>query len=144
MLRRIAASDVPAAFVLAAGCPEAAQWSREEYERACDGAFDGWVAALGENLVGFLIARRMAEEMEILNLAVEPGFRRRGVASRLLEAALACGRESGARRAFLEVRASNAGAIAFYAAWEFFPAGRRPRYYADPPEDALVLSRELT
>jgi ribosomal-protein-alanine N-acetyltransferase len=81
--------------------------------------------------------------MEILNLAVEAALRRRGVASRLLEAALAFARVAGVKTAFLEVRSSNAGAIALYEGHGFAPAGHRPRYYSDPPEDALVLSRKL-
>jgi ribosomal-protein-alanine N-acetyltransferase len=146
-IRAIAASDLERVLTLAARSPEAAPWTRGDYERACRGDLDGWVAALGKNeerhLVGFLVARRMADEMEILNLAVEEALRRRGVASSLLEAALAFGRVRGARRVFLEVRASNAGAIAFYERQGFALAGRRPGYYADPPEHALVLSREL-
>jgi ribosomal-protein-alanine N-acetyltransferase len=146
-VRPLAAGDVAAVLDIAARSPEAAQWSRTDYERACRGEFDGWVTAIEENgeenVVGFLITRRMADEMEILNLAVEAALRRRSVASRLLEAALAFARVSGAKTAFLEVRSSNAGAIAFYKGHGFAPAGHRPRYYSDPPEDALVLSRKL-
>ncbi|MBI3483860.1 MAG: GNAT family N-acetyltransferase [Acidobacteria bacterium] len=66
--------------------------------------------------------------------------RRTGIASRLLDGALAAARSFGGQRAFLEVRASNAGAIAFYERHGFRPAGRRKHYYASPVEDALVLS----
>jgi ribosomal-protein-alanine N-acetyltransferase len=136
-------ADVAGVVAVAAACPEAARWSRADYQRACLGEFDGWVAAVGGEVVGFLVARRPGEEMEILNLAVAPAFRRRGVATRFLEASLALGRASGARRVFLEVRPSNHGAISFYAARGFIPTGRRPRYYSDPVEDALIFSREL-
>jgi len=146
-VRPMAATDVAAAFGLASCTPEAARWSQADYSRAAGGDWDGWVAA-GElqqrgNLVGFLIARRMADEMEILNLAVEPAERRRGVAGRLLEAALERGRACGVKRIFLEVRASNAGAIAFYEHGGFVRTGRRPRYYTEPLEDGWVLSRKL-
>ncbi len=60
-----------------------------------------------------------------------------------LETALAAGRTAGVHRTYLEVRPSNTGAIAFYRRHEFVPAGRRPRYYTDPEEDAMVFSREL-
>ncbi len=147
-VRPLAAGDVAVVLAIASRSPGAAQWSPSDYERACRGDFDGWVAVIEENgeenVVGFLIARRVADEIEILNLAVEAAHRRRGVASRLLEAALAFARVSGAKTAFLEVRSSNTGAIAFYEGHGFAPAGRRPRYYSDPPEDALVLSRKLT
>jgi ribosomal-protein-alanine N-acetyltransferase len=148
---RLVPDDVAAVMDLAARSPEAARWSRGDFERACGGDLDGWVAIVRRDaqsgsrrdVVGFLVARRMADEMEILNVAVDAAFRRRGLATGLLAAALALGRASGAKRAFLEVRASNAGAIAFYERLGFASAGRRPRYYSDPPEDALVLVRAL-
>jgi len=146
-VRPMAATDVAAAFALASYTPETARWSREDYSRAAGGDWDGWVAAResqqGGNLVGFLILRSVADEMEILNLAVEPAERRHGVAGRLLEAALERGRVRGVKRIFLEVRASNAGAIAFYEHGGFVRTGRRPRYYTEPLEDGWVLSRKL-
>ena len=142
-VRPMSANHVVAVVALAASTPEAARWSRDDYERAGLGDFDGWVATVEEKLVGFVVARRIADEMEILNLAVEPAHRRCGVASRLLKVALESGRAQGAQRAFLEVRESNTGAITFYQRRGFVRAGRRPRYYADPLEDALVLSRSF-
>jgi len=150
-IRPLEVNDLAAVLELAAS-PGAARWSRADCARACGGDLDGWVAtarphlasAAAGGVVGFLVARRMADEMEVLNLAVGAAFRRRGVASRLLEAALQRGRASGAKRVFLEVRGSNAGAIAFYMRLGFARAGLRPQYYSDPPEDALVLSRSLS
>ena len=151
-IRPLEVNDIAAVLELAARSPGAARWSRADYARACGGGLDGWVAtarpdvASGDasGVVGFLVARRMADEMEILNLAVEAAFRRRGVASGLLEGVLQRGRASGAKRVFLEVRGSNAGAIAFYKRLGFARAGLRPQYYSDPPEDARVLSRSLS
>lgn len=142
-VRPLGPGDVAAAVALAASAPEAPRWSRNDYERAARGEFDAWVAASVEGLIGFVVGRRLADEMEILNLAVEQAHRRRGVASRLLQTALGFGRARGAKRVCLEVRQSNAAAIAFYRRQGFVATGRRPRYYSDPPEDALVLSREL-
>jgi len=146
-VRPMAATDVAAAIALASYTPEAARWSPADYSRAAGGDCDGWVAARESqhrgNIVGFLIARSMADEMEILNLAIEPAERRRGVAGRLLQAALERGRARGVKRVFLEVRASNAGAIAFYEHGGFVRTGRRPRYYTEPLEDGWVLSRKL-
>ncbi len=90
-----------------------------------------------------LVLRTAALEAEILNLAVEPRSRRQGVARALLGAALEVSRAAGATLVFLEVRESNAGAIGFYQLQGFQASGRRRRYYHDPPEDALVLSRVL-
>ncbi len=142
-LRRLRLGDVPAVSDIALRSPGAARWAPSDYERAASGECDGWVAEKNRRVVGFVIARRLADEMEILNLGVEPAARRRGTATRLLEAALKFGLKRRAKKAFLEVRASNTGAIAFYQRMSFGLEGRRPGYYTDPTEDALVLSRQL-
>lgn len=82
------------------------------------------------------------DEVHVNNLAVLPSWRRRGLASALLRAVLAAAAGEGAVRATLEVRASNAAALALYAAFGFTVRGRRPRYYTSPEEDALILWRE--
>jgi ribosomal-protein-alanine N-acetyltransferase len=82
-------------------------------------------------------------ELAILNLAVHPRKRRRGLGRFLLEAALRRGASGGASRALLEVRASNAAARALYANFGFVPLGVRKDYYVEPLEDALVLARPL-
>ena len=139
----MAAGDVAAALALVASAPEAAQWSRGDYERAARGDFDAWVATAEGEFIGFVVARCLANEVEILNLAVERTHRRRGVAAGLLAAVLELARARGAQGAFLEVRESNTGAIAFYEAQGFVRTGRRARYYVAPAEDALVLSQQL-
>ncbi|HPF35807.1 MAG TPA: ribosomal protein S18-alanine N-acetyltransferase [Candidatus Krumholzibacteria bacterium] len=95
-------------------------------------------------LAGFLMAWVVVDEYHVVNLAVDPGRRRRGLAARLLAAGLDEAVGDGCVSATLEVRASNAGAIAFYGAHGFVQVGRRPRYYADNGEDALILTVELT
>ena len=142
-VRRLTAPDIEAVVEIQEQSREASQWSREGYARAAAGEFPGWVAAIDGRVVGFLVMRSAADETEILNLAVEPQDRRRGVAGALLGAALEVSRAGGALRAFLEVRESNVGAIAFYQRHGFTLEGRRARYYSNPAEDALVLRRSL-
>jgi ribosomal-protein-alanine N-acetyltransferase len=102
-----------------------------------------WVAHDGAGQVrAYLVARRVLDEVHVLSLAVEAGWRRRGAASALLRAALAAERAGGARLAGLEVRAGNAEARAFYAHHGFRGVGRRRRYYPDG-EDALLLGVSL-
>jgi ribosomal-protein-alanine acetyltransferase len=101
------------------------------------------ISSEAKTLAGFLVVRFAADEMEILNLVVEPGCRRRGVARMLLAEAVREGRDSGARSIWLEVRASNGSAARFYEAMGFRVAGRRPKYYRDPDEDALVLTAAI-
>lgn len=101
------------------------------------------VAVTAGEIAGFLMAWVVADEYHVINVAVDPARRRRGLAGRLLEAGLAEAARDGCVLATLEVRQSNAGAIAFYEGHGFVLVGRRPRYYADNGEDALILSRNL-
>ena len=82
------------------------------------------------------------DELHVNNLAVLPAWRRQGVARRLLEAVLSAAAREGATRATLEVRASNAAALGLYRSFGFAVRGRRPNYYTNPVEDALILWRE--
>ncbi len=143
MVRRLAAADIGAVLAIQALSPEASQWSRDGYARAAAGELGAWVAVADCRMAGFLVLRTAAHEAEILNLAVAPRSRRQGVARALLGAALEASRAAGATLVFLEVRESNAGAIGFYQLHGFQASGHRRRYYHDPAEDALVLSRGL-
>lgn len=93
-------------------------------------------------IAAYCAFRIVLDEMHLMNLAVRPESRRRGFGRFLLAAALACARRAGARRALLEVRARNDAARALYTDCGFVPLGRRPDYYRDPADDALVLARE--
>ena len=94
---------------------------------------------------GFALGRVMADEAELLTIAVHPDHRRAGLGTALLgsyhDAALC----RGAATSFLEVAETNAGARALYARAGYTPAGRRKGYYteATPPVDALILQRSL-
>jgi ribosomal-protein-alanine N-acetyltransferase len=138
-LRRIEPADAESVLEIQGRSPEAAQWSRADY--AAD--LEGWVAQEEGAVVGFLVARRFADELEILIVAVAPQARRKGIGSGLVQQALQWGRALGATRAFLEVRASNKAALLFYDAHGFRVTGRRARYYVDPVDDALNLSATL-
>ena len=92
---------------------------------------------------GFCAYRLAAGELAVMNLAVLPGERRRGYGRALLAAALRAGARAGAERALLEVRASNAAALALYARFGFERIGARREYYREPVEDAVVLARGL-
>ena len=95
---------------------------------------------------GFVLVRTVADEGEILTLAVAPAYRRRGIGRVLVDAAAAEAARRGARMLFLEVAEDNPGAIALYEAAQFQAAGLRRAYYARPgarPADAIVLRRTL-
>jgi ribosomal-protein-alanine N-acetyltransferase len=143
-IRPVENRDVDAILAIQSACPDIAQWTASDYGRAAGREMAGWVAAEGGEISGFLVARRLVDDIEILNFAVRSEARRRGVGGRLLREALAWGGEVGARQAHLEVRASNVAALLFYEHHRFVVTGRRPRYYSRPIEDALLLSAPVS
>lgn len=101
------------------------------------------IAERGGQIVGFLMAWRVAEQLHILNVAADPRNRRQGVGTALLREAARRGLEHGLLEATLEVRRGNAGGRAFYRRHGFREAGVRKRYYADNGEDAIILDCAL-
>jgi [ribosomal protein S18]-alanine N-acetyltransferase len=97
----------------------------------------------GKRLIGFAAARVNADELHINNIGVRPESRRRGVGAALLGACLELGARRGARLAVLEVRAGNVAARALYERLGFAVVGERRRYYKEPVEDALIMTRPL-
>lgn len=91
---------------------------------------------------GFLVAWRVADELEVLFVATDPASRRRGVGRALLGRALDEARGEGLARVLLEVAAGNAAARALYAAFGFRELGVRRGYYADG-DDAVMMGREV-
>ncbi len=142
-LRAVVAADLPALAALHAGCFPAEPWDAAQLAAllATPGC-QGLQLVRGEAATGFLLWRQVADEAEILTLAVAAAWRRRGLGATLLEALLARLLAAGARRLFLEVAADNAAALALYRGAGFRPVGRRPAYYRDGG-DALVLRLEL-
>jgi ribosomal-protein-alanine N-acetyltransferase len=81
--------------------------------------------------------------MQIDNLAIGKGWRRLGIASRLLRQGLQESYELGALHAFLEVRSANSAARALYEHYAFAIIGRRPAYYQNPSDDALLMQSDI-
>ena len=124
----------------------AAPWSDTEFANLLE---QPGVAGLLWNAAephGFILIRAVADEAEILTLAVAPAYRRRGVAALLLDEAMRMLRAGGTHRLFLEVAADNAAAIALYGKAGFTATGRRTGYYARagaPSVDAVIMALEL-
>jgi ribosomal-protein-alanine N-acetyltransferase len=104
----------------------------------CLGAID----SERDELVGYLIISRYVDAWHVMNIAVSPDHRRRGVASSLLGRLLELTAGEGRRGYTLEVRVSNAGAIALYEQLGFRGRGIRRGYYTDNREDALIMWRD--
>jgi ribosomal-protein-alanine N-acetyltransferase len=142
-IRALESRDVESILAIQAACPEIAQWTAWDYDRVARGEMTGWIAEDGAVVTGFLVARRVSSDLEILNFAVEFDSRRCGVGAALLAEALQWAQTFQATQAILEVRASNLAALRFYERHKFEVVGRRPRYYTAPVEDALLLTATL-
>lgn len=157
MIRPLAASDLDAILAIAAVSPEAPIWRRSDYALfEADAPLTnpkvlraGFIAnSHDSSILGFACATLLLDgeenRAELDTLAVRPDARRQGTGAALVRAVLAWAAQNGGRRLSLEVRASNAVAVALYARLGFCPEGCRPGYYADPEEDALLLGRPVT
>jgi ribosomal-protein-alanine N-acetyltransferase len=130
-IRRGGADDLDAVAAIQEASPGAARWRVADYLEQ-----DFRVAMEGNRIVGFLVARTLAaDEREILNLAVAPDFRRKGVARALLDHAF----QGFHGAVFLEVRESNEVAREFYKSLGFKELSKRAGYYGSPPESAIVM-----
>jgi len=96
-----------------------------------------------EPIIAYICYRMIGDEMHLLKIAVAPEWRSRGIGSWLLRTCLEKEKHNGASGILLEVRPSNRAAIALYGKMGFRPIGRRPDYYPDTREDALVLAKQF-
>jgi ribosomal-protein-alanine N-acetyltransferase len=120
-------------------------WSRSMFagelakpSSVCLGAFEADTDAL----LGYAIVSRYVDAWHVMNLAVDPEHRRRGIAMALLERLFEVTAGDGQRGYTLEVRVSNAGAIRLYERAGFRTRGIRRGYYTDNREDALIMWRD--
>jgi [ribosomal protein S18]-alanine N-acetyltransferase len=121
-------------------------WSAADLRRLAETSHcHGIAARCGTALTGFIIISAVADEAEILTLAVDEAWRRRGIAGALIDEAIAEAVRRGARVLLLEVGVQNIAAQALYAKSGFAAAGRRKNYYKGPngAEDALLMRREI-
>lgn len=143
MIRHFDPSDLESVQRLLSSIPEVVPWSADDFLLASQRNFCLRVAEEEETVSGLVAFRITGDEAEILNLAVDSRQRRRGIGSRLMEEMIEACKAAGVRTIFLEVRESNSGARNFYSGMGFTEAGRRGRYYRQPVEDALVLTRRV-
>lgn len=159
VIRPMAVGDLPAVVAIAAACPEAPRWQPANYAPYADAGprspllRAAFVALIADTPIGFAAASLVVDAScqphpdngcELDSMAVLPDARRRGAGGALLDAVFAWARQHGARRLLLEVRAGNAAALGLYQRFGLRPEGRRPRYYADPEESALLLGMVVT
>ncbi|MDP6418368.1 MAG: ribosomal protein S18-alanine N-acetyltransferase [Candidatus Krumholzibacteria bacterium] len=116
-------------------------WSRGLLEAEARHAEKRWnlVLLCEDELVGYALHWQMAEELHLLNIAIEPSWRRKGLSSGLIRTVAKLALERGFSHMILEVRESNEAARALYESLGFLYLHRRKAYYTDSGEDALVL-----
>ncbi len=118
-------------------------WSENSVASELKNSLSLWLVAEEEGRVaGYIGSQTVCNETDMMNVAVHPGFRRRGIGEALVNALVEDLKAMESHCLTLEVRASNAPAIALYEKLGFSEIGRRKNYYRNPREDALILRKE--
>jgi [ribosomal protein S18]-alanine N-acetyltransferase len=162
LIRRMAASDLDRVLAIAQSLPEAPHWPQSAWLNAINTQFEpestprrialvvgasGGASGAGPqpgSILGFAVASLLLPQAELETIAVAPESQRLGLGESLFQALTAELKVAGANELVLEVRSSNRPAQAFYRALGFVNNGLRPGYYADPIEDAVLMSLSLT
>ena len=120
-------------------------WSVNSIASELENPLSCWLVAEEQGtVVGYVGSQSVLDGADVMNIAVDPNFRRQGIGEQLISALVAKLKENQIICLLLEVRVSNEPAIALYEKLGFVQVGRRPRYYHNPREDALILRKDLT
>ena len=140
-IRKATAGDLDAMHLIES--EGQARWTRRQFEDELGLSFsDMWVIDDGGAVTAFAVTWTVADEIQLNNIGVRRGLRRRGLASMLMDHIIRTARDRGrARKVFLEVSERNEAARLFYRAHGFTESGRRKRYYDGI--DAILMEREL-
>ena len=118
-------------------------WSEKSVASELANQLSLWLVVLEEDAVaGYVGSQTVMDETDMMNVAVHPDHRRKGIAEALVDALVEALKEKGSHCLTLEVRASNAPAIGLYEKLGFQQVGLRKNYYRNPKEDALILRKE--
>ena len=119
-------------------------WSERSVSGELTNALALWLVAVeGETVAGYVGSQTVCNETDMMNVAVTADFRRQGIGEKLVTALVEELKALESHSLTLEVRASNTPAQSMYAKLGFVEVGRRPRYYQNPKEDALILRKEF-
>jgi len=149
-IRRMERADLDRVVVIEQSLKDAPHWPLIAYLTALDeNSVPRRVCLVAEDLetgivAGFAVACAIGLQAELETIAVAAREQRRGTGKQLMDVVVEKLKLEGVREIVLEVRASNQPALAMYQSFGFRKTGRRPRYYADPVEDAVLLSLGLT
>lgn len=140
-LRKMTVEDVPAVVALDK-ISFSLPWPERSFrfEVTVNPASRCWVAEADGRIVGMIVAWLFVDEVHIATLATHPDFRRQGLGQKLLLHVLKLAIKEGAVSSFLEVRERNVAAQEMYRKFGYKESGRRPRYYKDNNEDAILMT----
>ena len=120
-------------------------WSEASVRSELSNPLSYWLVAQEDGkLIGYVGSQSVPPEADVMNLAVAPEWRNKGIGRALMTALIAQLHSRGITALFLEVRVGNLPAQSLYQSLGFVEAGRRPKYYVNPTEDALILRKGLT
>ncbi|MFZ2315382.1 MAG: ribosomal protein S18-alanine N-acetyltransferase [Gammaproteobacteria bacterium] len=144
MLRPLTKSDLPQILVIEQAV-HVAPWNMDTFKTCFDAGYVGWVLERDKQIIGFIVVSIKVEECHILNIGVPHAYQHQGIGTQLLEHAISEAKKQNAAIVYLEVRVSNAPAIAMYQKMHFYQIGERKNYYPTPAgqEDAFVFARSL-
>lgn len=141
-IRKMTAADVAQIAELEKVC-FSDPWSEKSIASELENDLSVWLVAVeGETVAGYVGSQSVLGETDMMNIAVSPDYRRRGIGEKLVTELVIQLQAEGNRSLMLEVRASNTPAQKLYEKLGFQMVGRRPRYYHNPKEDALILRKE--
>ena len=117
-------------------------WSEKSIASELGNIWALWIVAMEDDrVVGYIGSQSCGDETDVMNVAVHPDYRRRGIAESLIGILVTELKNRGSRALMLEVRVSNEAAIALYEKLGFYQVGCRKNYYRNPKEDALILRK---
>lgn len=141
-IRMMCSADIPQLVELEKLC-FSDPWSEAAFLYELSNPLSLWlVAAQGDVVAGYIGSQTVMGESDMMNVAVAPAFRRKGIAESLVLQLIQKLSQGGSNSLTLEVRKSNAPAISLYEKLGFVQIGCRPRYYRNPKEDALIMRKE--
>lgn len=141
-IQKMNQTHVPAVAALEAVC-FSDPWSERSVASELSNPLSLWLVAMdGDTLAGYIGSQSVMGESDMMNVAVNPDYRKQGVGTKLIAALVEALAQTGNHCLILEVRASNSPAICLYEKLGFACVGRRPNYYRNPKEDALIMRKE--
>lgn len=143
MIKRMTSDHVSQVAQLEAIC-FSDPWSEKSVASELSNPLSLWlVAEVDGQVAGYIGSQSVPPESDVMNVAVDPSYRRRGIAQALVTALVEQLQAAGNNSLTLEVRASNSAAIALYEKMGFAQIGLRKNYYRNPKEDALILRKDF-